>query len=66
MMFTKLCALLRRKPVESASITGLTQAPIPPKKKIAIKKIATKKVVAKVTKPAFKKPATKKAAQKKK
>lgn len=66
MMFTKLCALLRRKPVESASITGLTKAPILPKKKIAVKKIVAKKVVAKVTKPAFKKPATKKVAQKKK
>jgi len=65
-MFTKLCALLRRKPVESASITGLTQAPIPPKKKIAVKKIVAKKVISKVTKPAFKKLATKKAALKKK
>ena len=66
MMFTKLCALLRRKPVESASITGLTKDPILPKKKIAVKKIVAKKVISKVTKPAFKKPATKKVAPKKK
>jgi len=62
-MFTKICALLRRKPVEP------TLAPVedPKKRKPAVKKTVTKKFAVKpATKAVVKKPAAKKAAPKKK
>ena len=60
-MFTKICALLRRKPVEPV----LAQEPIakprrkPTIKKVTAKKVVTKKVASKVTKPVAKKAAVK-------
>lgn len=61
-MFTKICALLRRKSVE----TPLAQEPIAkPKRKPAVKKVAAKKAISVKATPQ-KKPAVKKAAPKKK
>lgn len=56
-MFTKICALLRRKPVEPV----LAPEPIAkPRRKPTIKKVASKKVVSVKATPKTTKPAAKK------
>jgi len=62
-MFKQIAALLRKKPVEPASITGLTQPDFPVKKKIVVKKATTRKVTVK-PKVAAKKVAVKKSVKK--
>lgn len=60
-MFTKICALLRRKPVEPVLAPELIAKPRkkPTIKKVAAKKVVAKKVASKVTKPVAKKAAVK-------
>ena len=60
-MFTKICALLRRKPVEPVLAPELIAKPSrkPTIKKVAIKKVVAKKVASKTVKPVAKKAAVK-------
>ena len=65
MIFRKICALLSRKPVETALPPFPVEVPVVAKKKPTVKKATTrkpaaKKTVAKITTKVVKKPTTKK------